>query len=499
MNALTAHLCVLDERGTIVAVNRAWREFATANRLPASRVGVGVNYFAICRQASGPDGRLAHAVYRGLRAVLSGRVQEFATDYPCHSPVTRRWFELQATRAVEGDRKWLVLTHRDITERRQAQDLLQAQRDLFLATGNAADLPTTLRHCLETVVRVSGMDSGGLYLSNSAGDFRLVHSEGWSRAFVKAAGSLALDAITVRALRASRSVIRERGGRRRLTRAEIREGLWSTVWLPIRHEGRLVGCLTAGSRHRERITAHTRLALENVASALGLIIRRVQVEQALRAMHARSERVREEERSRIAREVHDELGYAMTDLRLDLAWLNRRLAEAGMESRSPLRARLRAMSRRAVRDARTVRRIATSLRPPILDALGLAAAIEWQAREFQRRTGIACHLKLPPTFPLMVAERITAVFRVVQELLHNVARHARASRVDIQFRVSPDHLELRVRDNGRGIEARQIAAPEALGLLGMRERAAALGGVFRIRGSPRHGTLIHLTIPIQAS
>lgn len=219
--------------------------------------------------------------------------------------------------------------------------------------------------------------------------------------------------------------------------------------------------------------------------------------ELLRALAARMERVREEERTRIAREIHDVLGHAMTDLKLDLAWLARRLRDARITSGSAMRKRIAAMSRRVENETQVVRRIATELRPPVLDALGLVAAIEWQAREFQQRTRVHCEVEPVGVLPALGAAQITALFRLFQEVLSNVVRHAQATRTEVRLTEQAGRLVLQVHDNGRGITQAEQSGPHALGLLGMRERAGALGGELAIEGTPGRGTLVTVWIPTQ--
>jgi hypothetical protein len=137
---------------------------------------------------------------------------------------------------------------------------------------------------------------------------------------------------------------------------------------------------------------------------------------------------------------------------------------------------------------RSVRRISTELRPGILDHLGLVAAVEWAAEEFQERTGIQCQVSLPETNPAIDAERATALFRIFQETLTNIARHAGATQVRIVLSLESGHFALEVRDNGRGIGEDQLSGSGSLGILGMRERALLLGGEFfdRRRSRKRH-------------
>jgi signal transduction histidine kinase len=143
----------------------------------------------------------------------------------------------------------------------------------------------------------------------------------------------------------------------------------------------------------------------------------------------------------------------------------------------------------------SVRRIVEALRPPILDNVGLAAAVTQHARDFQHHTGIACAVTVPRAEPTLEPDIATAVFRILQEALTNVVRHAQATRVEIALRTDTRRLVLTVRDNGRGISDAARTDPEALGLVGMRERAMMLGGTIRIQGRPRRGTTVTLAIP----
>jgi signal transduction histidine kinase len=214
--------------------------------------------------------------------------------------------------------------------------------------------------------------------------------------------------------------------------------------------------------------------------------------QELRDLTARLQLVREEERTDIAREVHDELGQALTGLKIDLAWLRSRMTDRTLVDR------VQSIIVRIDGAMDTVRRIATDLRPSVLDDLGLVAAVEWQAREFERSTGIAAQLEVQAEHVELEDICATTAFRILQETLTNVARHANASRVNITLRVSADTLTLEVRDDGRGIKEAEMASPRSLGLLGSRERAFACGGALVIRGVSGKGTTVSLKIPLRS-
>jgi signal transduction histidine kinase len=214
-------------------------------------------------------------------------------------------------------------------------------------------------------------------------------------------------------------------------------------------------------------------------------------ERQLRGLAERLETIREEERTRIAREIHDELGQALTALKFDLAWVRSRQPRGN----GPLIERTDVILARVDETMATVRRIATELRPSILDNMGLAAAIEWQAEEFSRRTGIEVDLTVALDTVSVDDSRTTPIFRILQEALTNVARHSAASRVTIECAAGEDGVELVVADNGRGISPQHLASGRSLGLIGLRERARASGGWIEIEGQPGIGTRVVARIP----
>lgn len=215
----------------------------------------------------------------------------------------------------------------------------------------------------------------------------------------------------------------------------------------------------------------------------------------LRALTARLESVREEERTRIARELHDELGQALTGLKLDLAWMERRL---NRHSPADLGERCGSLLVRLDEVMVQVRRIVTELRPSVLDQLGLADAIEWQAHDFAGRTGLQLDLTLHCSCELPPDAMSSAVFRTLQETLNNIAKHARATHVRVALHSDATWLSLEVSDNGRGITREEQRGSHSLGLLGLRERAIAWGGSVTITGNPESGTMVALRLPMPA-
>jgi PAS domain S-box-containing protein len=217
----------------------------------------------------------------------------------------------------------------------------------------------------------------------------------------------------------------------------------------------------------------------------------------LAALAVRLESVREEERTRIALEVHDVLGQALTGLKLDVAWTHKRIAESIDSLRhAAVLARLDSAKELLDSTIQSVRDIATTLRPGVLDEIGLEAAVEWQAREFQHRTGIGSNTTIRPRNMALSPEQSTALFRILQEILTNVARHAQATNVDIRLEQSGEQVSLQVRDDGRGITGVEQSGPKAFGLLGMRLRAQQQGGSFDIQGTSGTGTTVTVNIPL---
>ena len=211
----------------------------------------------------------------------------------------------------------------------------------------------------------------------------------------------------------------------------------------------------------------------------------------LRALAARLQSVREEERTYIAREIHDELGQACTAIKMDLALIGRKLTRAQTALRAKVESSIQLVDGTIV----TLRRIASELRPRTLDDLGLPAALEAQAQEFESRTGIHCSVTLPPEPLTLDTERSTAIFRIFQESLTNVARHAHATRVEARLQCERGRIVFQVFDNGTGFDPEIAKARKSLGLVGMQERALLLNGEFKTEGVPGSGTTMTLTIP----
>lgn len=243
-------------------------------------------------------------------------------------------------------------------------------------------------------------------------------------------------------------------------------------------------------------------AVANALAAAQSNTMREQAERELKQSHTllrrlaeHMETVREEERARIARDIHDELGGVLTALKIDISWL-RKFTAADNEQ---VEDKLYSMAELIDGSVRSLRRIITDLRPTILDDLGLVAALEWQLQDFEARTGLVCRYDFPDeNIELNPPARAVSVFRAFQEALTNITRHARAKTVEVTFSVADGRLFLRVRDDGRGMDLSMAGPAHGFGILGMRERIGYIGGKLELESQPGEGTCISLEIPLES-
>ncbi|MDP3139349.1 MAG: PAS domain-containing sensor histidine kinase [Burkholderiaceae bacterium] len=223
------------------------------------------------------------------------------------------------------------------------------------------------------------------------------------------------------------------------------------------------------------------------------VTERVQAQEERSAFAAATHAIREEEKSRVARELHDELAQSLTALKMDAIWMRDHAGEMPANARGKLDSMLSTLDHAVA----STRRIAADLRPLMLDDLGLGPAIEWLVSGFTQRFGVACEAGIDEDLELQ-EPYATAVFRIVQESLANVAKHAQATQVRVLVQKRPDSILLSVRDDGRGFETAAPRKPQSLGLMGLRERAHLLKGEVRIESAPGQGTLIEVRIPLPA-
>ena len=214
--------------------------------------------------------------------------------------------------------------------------------------------------------------------------------------------------------------------------------------------------------------------------------------QQLRDLASYLQDVREQERTRIAREIHDDFGQSLTILKMDLSWLKKHM----IQDQPQIQTKIDAMFKVIDTSLQTLHVVSSELRPVILDDFGLESAIEWQAQEFQNRTGVRCRVDAGVADPDLTKEQSTAVFRIFQETLTNIMRHSGATEVDVRLEMNDDTLILEVADNGRGITDAEIANSQSFGLLGIRERLYPLNGQVDFIGHPSKGTRVIVCVPV---
>jgi PAS domain S-box-containing protein len=215
--------------------------------------------------------------------------------------------------------------------------------------------------------------------------------------------------------------------------------------------------------------------------------------EQLRKLSAHLQSVREKERTRIARELHDELGQLLTALNTGLVLLSKKIPEEQISVREQTGSMIDLVGM----TMQTLKRIYMDLRPGMLDHLGLAVAIGWQAGEFEKRTGIRCKVNVDPEDLVLDSELSTAIFRIFQETLTNITRHAEATKIAIHLKRNAKGIELAVRDNGKGITEEQLKKPDSFGLLGIKERTHYWGGDVQITGKRGRGTMVKVSIPVR--
>lgn len=318
---------------------------------------------------------------------------------------------------------------------------------------------------------------------------QLEGTQDWEIRLQPVAGASFLAALTVAVIRAPQSVVGLRWLLRDISRRKQAEETLRQTHITLEHR--------VAERTAELQRMNAQLQAE-IAERQRTAYKSEQAEQALRSsreqlrqLATHLQNAQEQERAHIARELHDDLAQALTSMRLDVSWLARRALTAPAEWGE----RLTTIA--ATIDAlhQTVSRISTELRPNILDALGLIAAIEWQLQEIRQRTDLTCTLQKPTQESTLDQARATALFRIFQEAITNIVRHAEASHIYVRLVEHANAVLLEVADNGKGIPRRQVTAPTSLGLLGMRERARLWGGYVTVNGAPDLGTTVTIWIP----
>ncbi|HVF44087.1 MAG TPA: PAS domain S-box protein [Pyrinomonadaceae bacterium] len=500
LDALSEHVAVLDGRGTVVAVNRAWRDFAAANAPTTRGLLEGANYFDACERAEGEDAEYGARFAEGLRAVIAGGPVEFTLEYPCHAPAQPRWFVARVTRfELDGEVRAVVI-HTDITKRKLAeQSLARSESEYRLLLEHASDGI----HTYDPRGRILDTNSKFCEMVGYAREELLrLNVEDLVTPEDLAASPVRFDELqSGRTLLTERVLLRKDGARLpvEISGRMIREGVLQSIVRDISERKRVEEALRethAGLERRvEERTAELARSNETLRAE---VAERERAEAARRDLLGRLVTAQEEERRRISRELHDRMGQQLAALMMGLKTL-------GSESygrRSALDT-LRQLEEMSDELSREVHTLAWGLRPPALDDMGLETALYNYAEEWAERSRVPVDFhsagfgggRLPLTHE-------TALYRIAQEALTNVARHSGADRVSFILERRGDHVFAVIEDNGGGFDVEAATGPPGrgrrLGLLGMRERAALLGGNVNVESAPGAGTTLFVRIPFDA-
>jgi|GEM_PF-4243015 len=474
LDSLNANISVLNRAAVIVAVNSAWDRFARENGAPElAEHSVGLNYVQFAREAKGPWSEEAPEAAEGILAVLEGSSDGFSLEYPCHSPRQQRWFVMHVS-PLDGSRAGAVVVHTDITARRKAEEAMRLSESRLRVI--VQNMPVMLNAFNESSVLVF-----------------------WNRECERVTGFRADDVIgNPRAL----EMLYPAPDRRRQV-AEMfgpRPGSF-------RHRQIDLVCKNGQTRTISWSSLAEQFPIPGWHSwAVGVDVtaeRRVRKDlrrsrQLLRDLTERLQSVREEERQDLSRRITAGVGHALAAAKLDVSWLHRRMEEGSeFERREELSGRIDGVVGTLDEAIQEVRQIASHLRPSALDDLGLSAALEWEVRQFEKRTDISCLFRASLDDSGLTAEQATAIYRVCKGLLSNVAEHAAACSAVVGLKERDGNAVLEVRDDGKGISPADVRSPKAIGILEMRERLRLLGGKLTIRGRKGKGTTVIARVPLR--
>jgi len=460
-----------------------------------------------------------------------------------HQDGTYRWMRDQVGLVVDGTGTAceMVGVWTDITERKQTEIYRETGRQILQILNEPGEFDESIRRVLAVVKERGGFDAVGLRLQVGE-DFPYLQQQGFSEEFLvtentllgrDASGGIFRDAqghaclectcgLVISGKTDPASPLYTRGGscwtndskvlldlpavqdsRIHPRNQCVHHGYASVALVPVRAQNRIVGLLQLNARDKGRLTLGAVELMEGVATHIGEAMIRKQTEQELlrttadlHALSARQQIVREEERASVSRELHDSLGQHLTALQFGLMWMDRHLQHAKPPDLAKLYDKIVAMVPIVEGLTEQIQTICSTLRSSVLDDLGLVAAIEWQAADTARHSDLEFSLNLPKDEEIVLERDIAlALFRILQESLTNVIRHARASQVAIRLRSASDAVVLDIEDNGQGFVPAPHPGIKALGLLGMRERAAAFGGTVDFLSEPGKGCTVRAQVP----
>ncbi len=468
LDSLSANVAVLDCDGIIIATNAAWDRFAEENgNPPRDSIGPNADYLAECRRAARRGDTHARAAAAGIKAVLAARRNSFELEYPCHSPVIRRWFLMNVS-PLSGEGPGVVITHADISDRKLAETALENSEFTIRSLLESAPQTVIAVNSDEKIVFVNGniknmfgYDPAELVdrklqilIPPPAREKHKSHHRSYFKHLQSRPMGIGLD---LEALRKDGTTFPVEIG---LSAIESSEGELAIAF---------VSDISERRRLEESAKTH---AKEMQALAASLFT------------------AQEEERRRVSRELHDQICQQLASLAIEMGGL-------GVEPSLPedLQSRLKILQQRVVKVSDQTRHLAYELHSSVLDDLGLVASLQDLAQDFSRRSGIPVKLSHHSLSAKLPREIASCVYRVTQESLENISKHSQARHVGISLTIRRKIIRLLVTDDGVGFHPEAAKGRGGLGLIGMEERVRLVKGKLSITARLGHGTRIALEIP----
>jgi PAS domain S-box-containing protein len=460
VDSYSSGAAVLDEIGTILYVNRPWREFAIQHGFRADYYGVGHNYLEARRQASDALREQSAALAEGINQVLLGRENDFQEEYLSRNSIPRRWVRIRAARFDLPRAVRVLVTHEDVTESRQTGEARQKEAEHL-------QLLLNVTHVLPWEADLSA--SLFTYVGEQAANMLGYATEEWYEPDFWAAHLHPDDREPARARCIEYSNARDNYELE--YRMIAKDG--SVVWL---HN------LVSVIRENGRPKTIRGFSIDITESKLN--------EAALRDLSWRLINAQEEERRRVARELHDDLNQRMALMSMDLEQLKQ------IEGPLDLHRQLESLQTQAKEIAADIHRISYQLHPSQLDNLGLAASVRSFCQELSAKGKLKVELQLEG-FPADLPRDVTlCVFRIAQEALRNCVRHSGAGAARVMLETTNEEIRLSVSDDGCGFERDSEAMTKGLGFTSMRERLWIVGGEMQVHSQPMHGTVIQVSVPL---
>jgi PAS domain S-box-containing protein len=502
IDALPQHIAVLDEKGTIIATNKAWNDFAGSNHALMHTVAEGANYLAVCERAAGANSEEAAAFAAGIRDIINNEREEFSLEYPCHSSSESRWFNGRVTRFQSEGPTRIVVSHENITARKRAEEELKRNeewlRAIFAASrdGILVEDNEQIVYVNKSYARLFGYDDPAELVGRHVSD--LISPEDEARLLdfgrQRTRGDLTTSSYEFKGRRKDGTPVDVEAS---VAIATFAGHVYITTMIRDIAERKQAEEALRDAHHKlERRVAERTAELANINQALQSEIReRTRTEEARQQLLGQLVTAQEDERRRISRELHDQMGQHLTGIML--------LVQSMRDScqwETSLKMRFQQLEEVAHQLAQEADTLAWELRPTALDDLGLQVALGHYVEKWSERSQLPVEFhsaglseqRLPPQIE-------TAIYRVVQESLTNIAKHARASCVSLILERRGDDVSTIIEDDGCGFDVEAtLGAPareRRMGLLGMQERVALVGGALNLESTRGVGTTIFIRIP----